>query len=150
METFSALLAICAGNSPHKGQWRGALMFSLICAWITACANNREAGDLRRHRAHYDVTVMNVVDRNWAKCCVGSLEDLKVNIATANYLNHISISHSICTGSCCTLFCRGHKFLWIHAVHLPAFFRVVSLPSGHSRAIVRLHRRQWSNFEGHG
>ena len=21
-------------NSPHKGQWRGALMFSLICAWI--------------------------------------------------------------------------------------------------------------------
>ena len=29
METFSALLAICAGNSPHKGQWRGALMFFL-------------------------------------------------------------------------------------------------------------------------
>ena len=21
-------------NSPHKGQWRGALMFSLICVWI--------------------------------------------------------------------------------------------------------------------
>ena len=45
-------------NSPHKGQWRGALMFSLICAWINAPANNREAGDLRRHRAHYDVIVM--------------------------------------------------------------------------------------------
>ena len=45
-------------NSPHKGQWRGALMFSLICAWINGCVNNREAGDLRRHRAHYDVTVM--------------------------------------------------------------------------------------------
>ena len=38
METFSALLALWRGihrwpvNSPHKGQWRGALMFSLICA----------------------------------------------------------------------------------------------------------------------
>ena len=42
-------------NSPHKGQWRGALMFSLICAWITGWVNNGEAGDLRRHRAHYDV-----------------------------------------------------------------------------------------------
>ena len=53
METFSALQAICAGNSPHKGQWRGAWMFSLIYDWV----HTREAGDLRRHRAHYDVTV---------------------------------------------------------------------------------------------
>ena len=45
-------------NSPHKGQWRRALMFSLICAWMNGWVNNREAGDLRRHRAHYDVTVM--------------------------------------------------------------------------------------------
>ena len=45
-------------NCPHKGQWRWALLFSLICAWINGWVNNREAGDLRRHRAHYDVTVM--------------------------------------------------------------------------------------------
>ena len=45
-------------NSPHEGQWRRALMFSLICAWINDWVNNREAGDLRRHRAHYDVNVM--------------------------------------------------------------------------------------------
>ena len=45
-------------NSPHKGQWRGALMFSLICAWINSWVNNSEAGDLRCHRAHYDVSVM--------------------------------------------------------------------------------------------
>ena len=45
-------------NSPHKGQWRRALMFSLICAWINGWVNNREAGDLRRHHTHYDVTVM--------------------------------------------------------------------------------------------
>ena len=45
-------------NSPHKGQWRGALMFSLICVRINGWVNNREAGDLRRYRAHYDVTAM--------------------------------------------------------------------------------------------
>ena len=45
-------------NYPHKGQWRGALMFPLIYAWIKAWGNNREAGDLRRHRTHYDVIVM--------------------------------------------------------------------------------------------
>ena len=45
-------------NSLHKGQWRGALMFSLICVWINGWVNNREAGDLRRYRAHYKVTVM--------------------------------------------------------------------------------------------
>ena len=45
-------------NSPHKGQWRGALVFSFICAWINSWENNREAGDLRRHRAHYDFIVM--------------------------------------------------------------------------------------------
>ena len=62
IELFFALLALCAGNSPvnspHKGQWRGALMFSLICAWINHGVNNCEAGDLRRHRAHYDINVM--------------------------------------------------------------------------------------------
>ena len=45
-------------NSPHKGQWRGALMLSLICARINGWVNNGEAGDLRRHRAHFDVIVM--------------------------------------------------------------------------------------------
>ena len=39
-------------NSPHKGQWHGAFMFSLICVWINGWVNNREAGDLRRFRAH--------------------------------------------------------------------------------------------------
>ena len=64
METFSASLAFVWGihrspvNSPHKGQWRGALMFTLICAGINGWVNTREAGDLRRYRPHYDVIVM--------------------------------------------------------------------------------------------
>ena len=45
-------------NSPHKGQWRWAVMFSMICPWLKGCINNGEAGDLRRQRLHYDVTVM--------------------------------------------------------------------------------------------
>ena len=43
---------------PHKGQWRGALMFFFICVWIKGWVNNREAGDLRRYCARCDVTVM--------------------------------------------------------------------------------------------
>ena len=42
----------------HRGQCGGALMFSLICVWINAWVHNREAADLRRHRAHYVVIVM--------------------------------------------------------------------------------------------
>ena len=63
METFSALLAICAGNSPVPGEfptrkWRGALMLSLICAWTNRWVNKPNAGDLRHHSPHYDVIVM--------------------------------------------------------------------------------------------
>ena len=50
--------AACTVKSPHKGQWCGALMFSLPCAWINDWVNNREAGDLRRYRGHYGVNAM--------------------------------------------------------------------------------------------
>ena len=46
---ISALLSICAGNSPVTGEF---------CAWINGWVNNGEAGDLRHHQTHYDVTVM--------------------------------------------------------------------------------------------
>ena len=64
METFPRHWPFVRGihrppvNSPHKGQWRGDLMFSLICVWINGRVNNREASDLRRYSAHYDVIVM--------------------------------------------------------------------------------------------
>ena len=48
----------CPVNSPHKGQWHGALMFTLICARINGWVNTCEASDLRRHRPHYDVILM--------------------------------------------------------------------------------------------
>ena len=70
-------------NSPHKGQWRGALMFSLIFAWINGWVNNREAGDLRRHRAHYDVTVM------------GTDKIGRFGTSTKNSTNHIHSSWDV-------------------------------------------------------
>ena len=56
-------------NSPHKGQWRGVLMFSVICVWINGWVNNRQAGDLRHYHAHYDVIVM-AINVQGCKCII--------------------------------------------------------------------------------
>ena len=64
METFSQLLALCAGNLPVTGEFPAQrpvtrsfeVFFDLRL--INGSINNGEAGDLRRHRAHYDVVVM--------------------------------------------------------------------------------------------
>ena len=48
-------------NSTHKGQRRGTFVVSLSCAWTNDWVNNRDAADLRRRRAYYDVTVMYVM-----------------------------------------------------------------------------------------
>ena len=64
MDTFSMILAICAGNSPVTGEFPAqrpvtrSFDISLICAWINGWVNTRDAGDLRRHRANYDVIVI--------------------------------------------------------------------------------------------
>ena len=61
METFSALLAICAGNSPASGEFpaqrpvtRSFDVFFDVRVWVNTC----EAGHLRRYRIHYDVIVL--------------------------------------------------------------------------------------------
>ena len=66
-------------DSPHEGQWRGALMFSLICAWINRWVNNGDVGDLRRHRTHYDVTVM-----RWPMPCIASHKIVPRHIGTTD------------------------------------------------------------------
>ena len=80
-------------NSPHKGQWRGALMFSLICVWINDWVNDCKAGDLRRHRDHYDVIVMliSVLNYNSTFHCISC------------FLIRIWIQ-SLMNGICCTPF----------------------------------------------
>ena len=57
-------------NFPHKGQWRGALMFTLICARKNGWVNNGEAGDLRRYLAHYDVIVMTMIINDALYCWI--------------------------------------------------------------------------------
>ena len=94
-------------NSPHKGQWRGALMFSLICTRINGWVNNGEAGDLRRHRAHYDAIVMStaptvcnkfVTHCTYPKCIRQTFCDLRLKNAVQKtrrpsfYLLYISLS----------------------------------------------------------
>ena len=57
--TSSVMMTSSNGNIfPAQRPVTRSLMFSLICTWMNGWVNNREAGDLRRHRAHYDVTLM--------------------------------------------------------------------------------------------
>ena len=102
-------------NSPHKGQWRGASMFSLIFAWINAWVNNGEAGDLRRYRAHYDVSVMEI------RCTIsltGSVYRI-INTLSYRYLpvslarstpNSTSTNSYVCSSAKATR-------LWKHSQH---------------------------------
>ena len=57
LETFSELLVLCEGNPPATGGFPSK-MYSLIRAWTNGWISTRDAGDLRRHRDHHDVTVM--------------------------------------------------------------------------------------------
>ena len=67
-------------SSLHKGQWRGALIFSLIYAWTNDWVNSRDAGDLRRHRAHYDVTVMLNINNGKISHMQHIYKDLSANV----------------------------------------------------------------------
>ena len=86
-------------NSPHKGQWRGALMFFLIWPRINGRVNNGEAGDLRRHRDHNDVTVMHQ-SNSW------TIDDPSSDFRYKSYCRFVIKGHSI------TAFTSPCKILW--------------------------------------
>ena len=67
-------------DSPHKGQWGGPLIFSLIFGWTNGWAHNRDAGDMRRHRVHYDATVID-------PGTIADGPDLFVTLFSANHLS---------------------------------------------------------------
>ena len=93
-------------NSPHKDQWRGALMFSLICAWTNSWSNNQDANDLRRHRAHYDVSVMrNGIMTNQNKSPRNRLHNLCNIVYTAEWSKRCPWT---------TLICLVFNFFLIH------------------------------------
>ena len=109
-------------NSYRKGQWRGALMFSLICSCTNGWINTRDAVDLRRHRAHYYVTVM--FNPSCDICLPGLLylpliSSINKCIAIISETSHeklwkICLS-SIPTVSCVTSWfaCWGDHCIWI-------------------------------------
>ena len=72
-------------NSPHKGQWRGALMFTLICAWINGWVNTREFGDWRRYGSHYEGTVM----RKWTCWIQSRYGNGWLDIAVGSFIRSI-------------------------------------------------------------
>ena len=100
METFSVSLALCVGNSPvnlpYKGQWRGGLVFSLICAWTNGSSrstNNRDTSDLRRYRIHSDITV--VFLRKWPKTGIltyfGAQSGLKIGLLKPTFSSPLKV-----------------------------------------------------------
>ena len=141
METFSASLAICAGNSPvpvnspHKGQWCGALMFSLICVWINGWVNNREAGNLRRYHAHYDITIMKTTSQ-----ASGFLQSCLVNhtLSTLRKAKLLEVKH-INLFDISSLMKREKVHWWFNqpdswAPGNPIWLNLVSIGSGNGLA----------------
>ena len=113
-------------NSPHKGQRRGALMFSLISAWINSWVNTREAGDLRRQRTHSDVSVM---------VCFGVvIQYIPRNMHTV-------------------LLCFALLWLYMQSFIMNSYEVFIHIHQGcfaGTGAIVRLPQCQWSKPDGYG
>ena len=132
METFPRYWPFVRGihrspvNSPHKGQWRGALMFSLLCTWINGWVNTSEAGDSRRYRVHYDVIIVilyevycTVYPKKYAHgfwfavlCCGYTLTDFPISIR----LTSLALWQSTDCPSAgkATLMNMDKYFMWIH------------------------------------
>ena len=91
MEAFSASQDFCERNprapadSHHKCQWCGALVFSLIFGWAYGWANNWDAGDLRRHGIHCDITLM-LYNRTKKRC-----KAITMHIATYIFSDSLAV-----------------------------------------------------------
>ena len=97
-------------NSLHKGKWRIALMFSLICTWINGGVNNHKASDLRHDGTHYDVTVIMWMGPWWryAKIPHSFIQPwgrLRVRIRSIEKTFKLEVL------SCCTKFHEPHVVL---------------------------------------
>ena len=106
METFSAYWQFMWGihrsrmNTPHKGQWFGALMFYLICAWTNSRVNNWYASNSRLHPAHHDVTniykyptVHSVVDISTRRKCLRNGNKPVITTAVVFTISYVSPWH---------------------------------------------------------
>ena len=122
----------------RKRRWPGALMISLIYACTQRWANNRDAGDLRRHRPRYDVTVMNPgVD-----CSLQTIEQYSTNIDfvdTSIQIFHktISVVYNEVGNSCSVIL-----LLWFGetGVSLQIFIHPLLQPVPHALSTPQLYK----------
>ena len=139
-------------NSPHKGQWRGALMFSLIFAWTNNWANNRDGGDLRRHCAHYDATVMLACFRNTLYRWILAKESLSQ--VDSNWCVHIFvITHPYHSGIAQSIIGLYQLYKWLDSTsyfihddvikwkHFPRYWSFVR--GIHRSPVNSPHKGQW-------
>ena len=123
-------------NSPHKAQWRGALMFSLIYARINGWVNNREAGDLRRHQAHCDVIVM-------SSCCSCTICDYLFSSNALEILQSCSKPSVKRAETKLSVFCQTATLIYASW----AIFYIASLKGLMDRVGQILLRGSWFNCE---
>ena len=138
MSQITGIMTVCItvsqGNPPvtGRGEWRWALMLSLMCAWTIAWANSGDYGDLRHHAAHYDAIVM-----TWALPMIQKIQHLLINKLSSNSLKmlvltwiSISISHEICIAAslgtvlsyktpCTLLYPNNHCLIHITCTYYP-------------------------------
>ena len=110
-------------NSLHKGQWRGAFVFSLICTWMNLWVDNREAGDLRRYHAHYDVIVM--LTAFWWLVQDYMKKRFSVTIDKLRWISHLE--YSLCTvqDTCIQgVPTKWYALMWHFCDRLNALFRI--------------------------
>ena len=136
METFSALLATCVGNSPVTGEFpvqRPVIFF--ICTWMNGWVNNREAGDLKRHRAHYNVTVMLYVSSGFQYSPFGRLTincfhcPLVWGMARSGRVSCAKVSYSKWFQTLLTmmpLVFKSIQFFWMWLLSAALFFTFVT------------------------
>ena len=127
-------------NSPHKGQWRGALVFSLICVWIDDWVNNREAGDLRRYRAHYDVIVMIFTILNRVQKLIWNrISDIRVSSYDVDLVHFTNIMDK----------CINASHIWAFEVYCHCLFIVVlesTVKKSHWYPIKMGLATSWNSF----
>ena len=126
-------------NSPHQGQWRGALMFSLSCVWINGWVNNCEAGELRRNRFHYDVSVL--IMQNCLHRWTHTMKDLG-ELVNAGWLYSAYIFRSVWG---CMCFTDPPMFQWSGGYIFALSYRLSSERKYHPFPLCHIFRGCVSN-----
>ena len=106
------MMTSSSGNIfPHKGRRCGTLMFSLICARTNGWVNNREAGDLRRHRPLWRI-------------CIGISNNTPWNLFYKSYYTE-NYAHS----SHCVVYCCGLVLIVVFVLLLQYYFTALMISS---------------------